>query len=110
MLQMQPRNFGQDFDNREFPFLPVYCFFHFAQEFVDAKETISFFIQAVCFSDSKVQTSSLDNPQTNERLVIKWLDQDQICVTISRHPMEATEEWIEGMQNKRWNKYRHIYI
>jgi hypothetical protein len=24
--------------------------------------------------------------------------------------MEATEEWIEGMQNKHWNKYRHIYI
>jgi hypothetical protein len=88
----------------------LYCFCHFSQEFVDAKEPISFFIQSVCGSDSNVHIGSLDNPQTKERLVIKWSDQDQFCVTISRHPMEATEEWIEGMQNKHWNKYRHIYI
>jgi hypothetical protein len=42
--------------------------------------------------------------------VIKWPDHDKACVTISRHPMAATEEWIDGMQNKDWNEYRHIYV
>jgi hypothetical protein len=84
-------------------------FCHFAQEFGDAKEPINFFVQAICcFGFYNVQTGSVNNPQTKERLMIKQSDQD--CVTISRHPIEATEEWIEGMNDKYPNEYRHIYV
>jgi DMSO reductase anchor subunit len=44
-------------------------------------------------------------------LVIKKPDQD--CVTISRLPMEATEESVEEMHNTDWNElseYRHIHV
>jgi hypothetical protein len=95
-------------DNTVEKFLSLYCFSHFAQEFGAAKEPISFFIRFLCYFDFNVETGSVDNSHTKERLVIKRPDDG--CMTILRHPMEATEEWTEKMGDEDWKEYGHIYI
>jgi hypothetical protein len=44
----------------------------------------------------QIQVESVDNNLTQEKLVIKRVDNNH--VTISRYPMAAREEWIEEME------------
>jgi hypothetical protein len=62
---------------------------------------------------ANVQSMTLENIQTNEKLVIKrMVEYEHMTLTISRYPMEANEEWIKGMGKDPFpdNKYRYITI
>jgi hypothetical protein len=48
---------------------------------------------------ANVQSISLANDKTQEKLVIEAIDPRLGYVTISRYPMKATEEWIKEMGN-----------
>jgi hypothetical protein len=64
---------------------------------LDANQAVSFFA-SFWFIDTaaNVQSISLDNHKTQEKLVIQGNDlHPKILVTISRYPMGPTEEWIE---------------
>jgi hypothetical protein len=62
---------------------------------LEAKETaVSFFVH-LCFRDTtNVQSVTLENGITQEKLVIR---QEAFGMSISRHPIGATEKWIEEM-------------
>jgi hypothetical protein len=72
------------------------------QDFMNSNRAISFFIHIYWRNVSEVSSYSLDNCQTQEKLVIK---EDADCVTISRYPIEASEEWVEEM-----GKYLEKYL
>jgi hypothetical protein len=68
---------------------------------LDANQAVSFF---ACFlgrhGGANVQSISLTNDKTQEKLVIEAIDPNLgYLVMISRYPMGATEEWIEEMGN-----------
>jgi hypothetical protein len=65
---------------------------------MEARQPISFFIHLNEFRAAQtVQSFSMHNAKTNEKLVIKGATHrwDTSPMTISRYPMEAAEEWIE---------------
>jgi hypothetical protein len=71
---------------------------------LDANQAVSFFACTLGWlEDGIVQSISLDNDKTHEKLVIKANDSNpdnpspDYFVTISRYPMGATEEWIKEM-------------
>jgi hypothetical protein len=65
---------------------------------MEAKQPVSFFIHLNHFLTAHtVQSFSLDNSKTNEKLVIKGATRRWGPMTISRYPMEAAEAWIEEM-------------
>jgi hypothetical protein len=70
---------------------------------LNAKQAISFFVKyEICKSeDKKIQSHSLDNLLTKEKLVIKTDDSD---VTISSHPSKAKKGWIEAEEKHGDNK------
>src|SRR4051794_527683 len=75
-----------------------------------AKEPVSFFIR-VCYSANKVQALTLDNDQTQEKLVIrKEDDENEEFMWILRYPIGAKQEWIEEMSKYDDCKYRNITI
>jgi hypothetical protein len=73
---------------------------------MEAKQPISFFIYINGFGASNantVQSFSLENAKTNEKLVMKEVTRRWSPMTISRYPMGATEEWIKEMA-KYWDE------
>ena len=68
-----------------------------------AKQATSFFINIIkhVWNPLTVQTYTLDNEKTNEKLVV---EQDSRRVKISRYPVGANEEWIKEMA-----KYEDTY-
>jgi hypothetical protein len=80
---------------------------------MEANQPVSFFIHLNYFwAAHTVQSFSLENLKTNEKLVIKGAARRWGPMTISRYPMEAAEEWIEEMAKKYETKkqYRTIRI
>jgi hypothetical protein len=84
----------------------------FFKDFMEARLPISFFIHLDHFRDADtVQSFSLDNAKTNEKLVIKRVTRRSDSMTISRFPMDAAEEWIEEMAKyEDEDQYRNIRI
>jgi hypothetical protein len=74
---------------------------------MDSSGAVSFFIHLRYFdfpNANIVQSDSLENSKTSERLVIHGYDQAFGHVTfrhvkIARHPMQATGEWLKKMEN-----------
>jgi hypothetical protein len=61
---------------------------HFQQDFMDSIEAVSFFIHFRNLPNADdVQSDSLDNCKTSERLVITGINQPFQHLTIARHPM-----------------------
>jgi hypothetical protein len=78
---------------------------------MDSSGAVSFFIHLQDFSNAdNVQSDSLENSKTSERLVINGNDQPFRPVTIARHPMQATEEWIAKMGKEFDTEYRYINV
>jgi hypothetical protein len=93
------------------PFSSAKIIFIFPQDFMDSCGAASFFIRLRYFPNAdNVQSDSLDNNKTSERLVITGTDHPFGYVTIARHPMQATEEWIEEMGKYLGFEYRYIYV
>jgi hypothetical protein len=67
---------------------------------LDDNQAVSFFIKLEEFrNDVSVQSLTLENSQTQEKLVIKGRTQGHEYVSISRYPMGTNEEeWAEEMQ------------
>jgi hypothetical protein len=63
------------------------------------QQAVSFFIKLEDFRDAPVvQSLTLENGKTQEKLAIKGKTQDRNYVTISRYPMGTNEEeWIIEM-------------
>jgi hypothetical protein len=63
---------------------------------LDANQAVSFFVCILGKHETEnVQSISLDNDKTQEKLVIEGIGpRPDHFVTISRYPMGATEEWI----------------
>jgi hypothetical protein len=86
---------------------------NFSQDFLEANgQAVSFFVKVYNPSPwlnlaSYVQSESVDNNMTQEKLVIKGVDNEY--VTILRYPMAARLEWIEKMEKsfenleEEWN-------
>jgi hypothetical protein len=70
-----------------------------------SKRAISFFIR-LNRSASDPNELELQNEETNEKLKIQLIDEDDVL--ISRHPIGANEEWIEEMIPN--DEYRNITI
>jgi hypothetical protein len=88
---------------------------HFAQDFMDAKkaeQAVSFFVQLYVYldDDQHVEELTLDNWQTQERLVIKEHRDKDYDVSISRFPIGANAEWIEHMAKDPIFEYRNLRI
>jgi hypothetical protein len=62
------------------------------------------------FHTVQVQSFSLDNDKTNEKLVIKEATHRWGPMTISRYPTEAAEEWIEEMAKYEDEKHQNRII
>jgi hypothetical protein len=83
------------------------------QDFLEANgQAVSFFVKVYNPSPwlnvtRNVQSESVENNMTLEKLVIKEVDNDH--VTVSRYPMSARMEWIEEMEQsvedveEEWN-------
>jgi hypothetical protein len=70
---------------------------------------ISFFVHLFYYWAHDVEDYTVENGQTEERLVIKRINQHS--VTISRHPIGASEEWIQQMgKYEDCPEWRHIDI
>jgi hypothetical protein len=84
----------------------------YSQDFLESKQAaVSYFILIHHFyrSNDQVRTLEsliLDNSQTNEKLVIKNICQG--VVFISRHPIGASDKWIEEMSRWPSSDYRKI--
>jgi hypothetical protein len=81
------------------------------QDFLEATQAVSFFVKLkiVCAAIS-VQSQTLENSQTREKLVIKGATEFDGSATISRYPMGTNEqEWIEEM-SQRPNIYTNRMI
>jgi hypothetical protein len=75
-----------------------------------SSQAISFLIRFYRLHDAaNVQCLTLENIETNEKLVIERMDRDE-WMAISRFPMDANEEWIKGMGEETDNKNRYITI
>ena len=83
------------------------CLF-FSQDFLEFMQHVNYFIYIDHWGFFNVESLTLDNGQTKEKLVIKNARQGH--VTVSRYPMDASDEWIEGMNKKPNNEYRNILI
>jgi hypothetical protein len=78
---------------------------------MDSSGAVSFFIHLRSFPNAdNVQSDSLENSKTSERLVINGNDQRFRHVTIARHPMQATEGWIEEMGKYVDSEFRCINV
>jgi hypothetical protein len=86
--------------------IPPLAFSFFLQNFMASKHPVNYFIRLYNFRDvTNLQSFCLDNSQTNERLVIKEEEEDnvdeyeypQTYFLISRHPIGASEKWIKEM-------------
>jgi hypothetical protein len=76
---------------------------------VSTKQAIRFFIKLSFQKDLNIQACALENQKMNEKFVVNK-DGDGY-VTISRFPMDATEEWINEMSKyEHFPKYRNIAI
>jgi hypothetical protein len=77
-----------------------------------ADRVISFFIHIYFFGNGQhVQTQTLYNCQTTQRLVIQGYGPNEYpFVKILRLPIGATAEWIEEMDQESEWKYRKIII
>jgi hypothetical protein len=66
---------------------------------LEANQAVSFFIKLINFrDDASVQSLTLENLQTQEKLVIKRANKSCIHVTILRYPMGNNEkELVEEM-------------
>jgi hypothetical protein len=77
-----------------------------------AEQAVSFFVHLYVWPDDQhVDELTLDNWQTQERLVIKEhrnMNYDE--VSISRFPIEANAEWIEDMAKDPIFECRHLKI
>jgi hypothetical protein len=81
------------------------------KEFMEARQPISFFIHLDELRDTNnVQSFSLDNAITNEKLVIKGAKRRWGPMTISRYPNDVAEEWIEEMAKYADGKYEYRTI
>jgi hypothetical protein len=70
---------------------------------LEATQAISFFIRLSSFRAPSVQTLTLENSQTREKLVIKGETETQgyDSVSISRYPLGTNEdEWIKEMKQR----------
>jgi hypothetical protein len=69
---------------------------------LEANQAVSFFIKLTSFrDDDSVQSLTLKNGQTQEKLVTKGIgtNENYDYVTISRYPMGTNEEeWIKEMR------------
>jgi hypothetical protein len=86
---------------------------NFSQDFLETNVlAVSFFVKVYNPSPwlhvaRNVQSESVDNNMTQEKLVIKGVENDH--VTISRYPMAASVEWINQMEQsvedmeEEWN-------
>ena len=76
------------------------------------QQAISFFIKLFWFEDEvNVEGCVLDNMHTGERLVITEYDLNADFFSITRHPIGASQEWIEQMGNEEPDgDYRKIQI
>jgi hypothetical protein len=72
----------------------IFSLLLFPQDFVQSNQAISFFIHIFRQNARPIESLSLENYQTQEKLVIRGEDGH---ATISRCPMRASEEWIEEM-------------
>ena len=92
----------------------IYSLLIFSQDFIEAKQAISFFIYLEYYIDRRVppyhlQPLSLENIHTKETLLIKPIADHH--ATISRHPTGTSEAWIEEMAKYEENNgYRTITI
>jgi hypothetical protein len=83
---------------------------------MESTRTISFFIHLSALeeavSSSIVPPLSLDNGQTNERLVFQGAEDVVSLGRIARYPIGASEEWIEQkMISKYWtDEYGNLEI
>jgi hypothetical protein len=78
---------------------------------LEAKKALTFFIHIkhLVHVNSSVQSLTLDNGQTNEKLVIER--KNLFRVAISRYPIGASEEWIKTMaENPITDKYRNLIV
>jgi hypothetical protein len=74
---------------------------------VSTKQAIRFFIKIRFRQGQNIQACALNN-EKNEKLEI---EKEGSLVTISRFPMDATEEWIKEMTKyEHLSKYRNIAI
>jgi hypothetical protein len=87
------------------------------QDFSKAIHPVSFFVYAEVSENVDWQDICLDNGQTNERLVVKTIDNnpgDQLIlelfgpeklVLIARYPVAANQAWIEANEQEivDWN-------
>jgi hypothetical protein len=67
---------------------------------LEANQAVSYFILPTFFrDDDSVQSLTLENGKTREKLVIKGANENSIpVVTISRYPIGTNEkEWIEEL-------------
>jgi hypothetical protein len=69
------------------------------QDFLEANQAVSFFVKLIIFgATASVQSLTLENSQTREKLVIKEATRIYNLATISRYQMGTNEEgWIEEM-------------
>jgi hypothetical protein len=85
------------------------------KDFMLAQQGVNYGVKLFWFEDvARIEACTLDNGQTNERLVIKGTRAD---LSISRYPIGSNEEWIEEMTgwgcngfNKLFSEYRNIFI
>jgi hypothetical protein len=84
-----------------------------------AEQAVNFFFKLAWFKEAEnIQTYSLKNRKTNERLVIKEQEEMHPCfVSIARYIKDqtsATEEWIEAVGKEptynEYHEYRYIEI
>jgi hypothetical protein len=78
---------------------------------LEAKKAVAFFIhiEYLVHVNSSVQSLTLDNGLTNEKLVIER--KNLFNVTISRYPCGTSEEWIKTMtENPTTDKYRNLIV
>jgi hypothetical protein len=79
------------------------------QDFLEANKAASFFIKLIAFRDAaNVQSVTLENGQTREKLVIKGANGDYRPVTISRYPMGTNEEKVEEISQHTNRDNREI--
>jgi hypothetical protein len=79
------------------------------QDFEMANHAVSFFILTGSYPDDIFEDISIDNVKTNEKLVIKNIDDDEWSSTskllVSRYPLNAAKSWIEANEKEiaEWN-------
>jgi hypothetical protein len=84
---------------------------------MEAPQPISFFIhlnvrtsERAQFFFHTVQSFSLHNAKTNEKLVMKEATGPWGRMTISRYPMDVAEKWIEERAEYEDEKYQNRII